>query len=128
MGTVINLQPFKKLLSPEELQQSCSSFVLERWESAKKKNILRDFFVETAVSADPSKMYIDDLNVLSHFEVKIGLSPQIVAPSFNDSPNKGWIVAFRINGSGYYTPFMESELHARAFAILLYQKLKRELG
>ena len=127
MGNVIEFKLAKRV-NPEELQNSCASYVLDRWDAAKSKNALRDFFIRIAVGADPEKPYLEDLNELTWLEKKSGIAPQIVAPNFFADAHEGWIVGFKINGVNYCTPFMESEIHARAFAILLYQKLKRELG
>ena len=127
MGEVIEFK-LPKRAGPEELQSSCASFVLDRWNTAKSKNALREFFARTAVGVDHEKRYLEDLNELAWLEIKVGIAPQIVAPNFFDDTNEGWIVGFKINGVNFCTPFMESEIHARAFAILLYQKLKRELG
>lgn len=126
MGDVIEFRSSKRP-APHELQNSCASFVLDRWNAAKAKNSLREFFVRTAVGADPEKGYLEDLNDLAWLEIKAGISPQIVALKFFDDTNEGWIVGFKINGVNFCTPFMESEIYARAFAVLLYQKLKREL-
>lgn len=130
MADVIDISTRFKKQKPtlQEIFQNAIEEISGNWERFAANNRLNDFFVQCVPTwAQPELNYLDDLMALSSIERKIHLEPQIIAPGFNVDNALGWVAACRINGMIIATPFMPSEAYARAFNILLYLKVKRDL-
>lgn len=132
MADIIDFKPRQKpaLEKPsiERLSSDSVEEITAQWEKSASNNRLNEYFtLYTPAWSQPGVNYLDDLTALSVVEQKIGLEPQIIAPGFGIDNPLGWVAAFRMNGIIVATPFMMSETYARAFNVLLFLKLKREM-
>lgn len=135
MADVINLGDHRKSKTPkrpepsiEEMAAWCVDEIMPQWEKFSHANRLIDFIKQSIPQyARDNVNYLQDLNSIADLESKIGIHVQVLSPGFNEAHPHGWVVAFRLNGKIIGTPWMASEAHARAFCVLLYLKLRREL-
>ena len=70
---------------------------------------------------------IDDLNVLSLIEQKIGLNAAILSPGNTEVNSTGYFSVFTISKCFLSSPELETENLARAFSILLFLRAKEYL-
>lgn len=111
-----------------ELVTHCVAEISDAWERSARNNKLNDFFISSVPTWTRSELnYVNDLNALSSIESKIHLDVIVAAPATLDPEALGWAAGFTFMGDVVSTPEMVSEAYARAFNILLFLKLQREL-
>lgn len=132
MSNVINMADFRKSepVPIEQLVEEAAKTVEEilyDWEKMAKNNRLNEYFCSTAPSIMKEGVgYLYDLNELSRIEHIIQLSPTILGPGTITTSQWGWVVRFTVKEPWQVsTPQLPSETHARAFAIILFMKMKR---
>lgn len=128
MNNVIDISSRRKK-SIQELSIFCIEEISKNWEYYAKNNRLNDYFISNTPNWGQENInYLYDLNALSNIEQKIKLEPNICAPGFENVNSLGWVASFKMNEIILITPFMPAETYARAFLILLFLKLKREIA
>jgi len=128
MGTVVNF-PKKQIdikasteKTPEGILEDLTLFWGEHWE----KNSLNEFIFASAVPyGDAEADYLSNLNAISKLEELVGIKPSIYRVS--DLNFAGWVASFYWDGVEMTTPRFYTEAEARAFNVLLYLKLKRDI-
>lgn len=113
-------------LSKEEHISNMQGELAFSWFQAANKSELNSFVLRNIPSADPEKNYLNSVDAIASLELKLNIGLQIIAPGFFENAS-GWIAGFNYLGINYSSPFLEREEHARVFAVMLYQKIKREL-
>lgn len=138
MGDIINLadqrlrrqqpKPVKQRVTIEALTIEAVDFLLGDWGKMVKTNRLNDYFKMSVPLLDKTSNinYMSDLNEVAALELNIDLSPIIFCPGTHDLKQVGWLVQFILAGHKISTPLFASEPYARAFAVLLFLKLKRD--
>lgn len=123
-----------KAVSLQEVAFDSVDFLLGEWEKHVRKNSLNKYFITSLpsfIDQDTRVNFMKDLTLLSEIEIKLGLSIAVFFPGTIEASQIGWIVRFKVEDQEVFTPDMGSECYARAFAILLYLKVKgtaRDLG
>lgn len=127
MGEVVDLASRRaKKPTWEELSVKAIDLILTDWERFAKINRLNDFFKSTLSSVAKDESYLTDLNALAVLELKMGVWPMVFFPNTLSPKQHGWVVSFELGGFKVSTPEMATETYARAFAILLFLKLKHD--
>jgi len=93
---------------------------LKYFKNALPDEVVHDFN-RREVSLDNA---LEDLNILSKIERMLNVNPVIFSPTCTDANLSGWISGFNETSCMFSSPEMESEAKARAFAILLFLKLR----
>lgn len=115
-------------LSVSDIVINVTNDIENAWGKFAINNKLNEYIITCLPSwCSTTVNYLEDLNAISKVEQKINLEPSVSAPGFGGDQQLGWISAFRIEGKVISSPFMATEQYARAFAILLFLKVKREL-
>lgn len=116
--------PPPRMPTPTELFQDVIEEVLVEWQAAAVKNKLNEYIF----SKLPAKVRppigtdcVNDLNVISQVEQKMGIKVGVFCPEATPQNPYGWITAFHIDGHIFSTPpDMSSEANARAMNLVLY--------
>lgn len=133
MGEVVSSQRFKALQEERQAKKSAATkirdtqrgfnyaidAVITEWELHASRGTLAALFeLRTNV------VFSDVLTIeaVKQLELMVNLSPAIFAPN-SMSANTGWIAGFCLDGINFATPQMISEVHARAFNVLLFLEL-----
>lgn len=77
---------------------------------------------------DDDETLLHDLNLLAKIEKMIGLNSLIFSPTCTDSNPTGWIAGFHMVECMFCSCEMKTESKARAFAIILFLKMRKELN
>jgi hypothetical protein len=112
-----------KLKTNAEIFQDTVEDVMGDWQRAAIKNCLNEFIASKlpshmrgATNAD----YLNDLNVISVLEQKLGLQVAIFYPGCTTNNPYGWLAAFHRGPEIFSTPpDIVSEANARALNVLL---------
>lgn len=130
MTNVVNLSDFRRrppLVWDDVVARVVDDICIE-WERMARNNRLNEYFKSNAPSFMVDGVnYMSDLNGLSSLEYKINHSPTIHPPQSLGRDQIGWIVSFRVEDNQAHTIELASEPYARAFAIIMFLKLKRAL-
>lgn len=104
--------------------------VLLQWQSAATKNKLNEFIrlklppnlVGDLYKENPYNDFINDLNIISTVEQKLGIRVAVFYPNCTVNNPYGWTATFRYSDTEIYStpPDMVTEANARALNILLY--------
>ena len=109
-------------------------FLISEWEKFSRKNRLNEYFVQyfpNFVDVDSRVNFMSDLTELAALESTLGRGGSVFAPYALHPQQVGWVSRFKMAAEEISTPDMSSECHARAFALLLYLRVKAkatELG
>lgn len=108
-------------------EEACGDVLIE-WQNYATKNRLNEYILSRLPSfsaADYSVDFVNDLNLLSAVEQKLGVSVAIFYPGCTLTNPNGWTVAFYYDGEEYKMPVsMPSEASARALNLMFYQAFK----
>lgn len=121
----------KKPLTPSEIFDTVYADIVDNWQEAARNNKLNELIhkkLPAFCAVFETTDYVNDLNVISNIERKLGLVLSINSPEF--SGNKlGWMVIFK-KGDEVYSgpPDMVLESYARAFNVLLYVEFIRRVA
>jgi hypothetical protein len=127
MGNVINLFAKTKEENPplsfSEIADYCKEALISDWEMYSKKNKLQEFIFASIVPyGDELEDYTCDLNALSLVELRIGISTSI------HKVDSHWVAGFTVDDLLITTPRFGNEALARAFNILMFMKIRREVN
>lgn len=129
--SVIEFKPKKKKISIEEILEYCEDEVFDQWAKAYKAGNLNSWFISNAQPwAAEGTHYVSDISALADLQAKLDMAFQLISPGIEFEAGKklgGWICLFRVKDHLANTPPMLTEAHARSFAIVLHQKILREL-
>jgi hypothetical protein len=127
MGDVVELSSWRpKKPTIEELAVKSTELILADWERFAKINRLNDYFKNSLSSIAKDESYLTDLNALAVMELKMGIWPVVYFPNTTNPRQHGWVVTFELGKVKISTPEMATETYARAFAILLFLKVKHD--
>jgi hypothetical protein len=135
MGNVVDFTAYrlgevKKPLTPEEIEQDATDFLLRDWEKMARNNRLNDYFrssLPNLIDQQGRVNYMSDLNEVAALELNIEHFPMVFFPGTLHRKQHGWVVKFQIGDFIIATPELASEAYSRCFAILLHIKLKKDL-
>ena len=128
MADIIHLADRRPKERPD-LQQVLSGstdFIAADWQRFARSNRLNDYFTSMAGGwADANINYLSDLNAIAKVEARLGMCVTVQAPREGAI---GWRASFRLKTVEVTTPDLPFETYARCFGVLLYIKVKRDLG
>lgn len=119
----------KRLMTNAELFAECYEDIIGDWQRFAEKNRLSEY---VASKLPPSAVnltadYVNDLNIISTVEQKLGMKVSIFYPGCMPS-QKGWMATVHIGKEIFSTPSdMASEANARALLIVLFIHFKAVL-
>lgn len=126
MGDVISFTDRKKAPPPSltSLIETALVDIDSNWARFAKTNRLNNFFVQSVpMWAKQNVDYLTDLNELALIESKINM------PAFSVGLQAaGWIAQHQLRDTIVCTPPMHTESASRAFNILLFLKLSRDVN
>lgn len=125
-------EPVKRLLTTGEIFEDAYDNLLPDWQLAALKNQLSEFIERKipkyARSSDEQADYVNDLNVISAVERRLGMKVAVFYPECTFSNPYGWLAAFHRGKEVFTTsPEMATEAAARALNILLYLAFEDQL-
>lgn len=121
--------PVPRVRSRQEIFEQVSSDTIADWQRYATKNRLNEFILSklpayTAV-ASTDYDFVNDLNLLSSIEQRLGLAVIMYYPGTSDDNAHGWSAAFNYDSELFsMSVTMPNESSARALNILLYQAFK----
>ncbi len=131
MSNIVNFVDFQKKKDPPSWEEICRSVVddiIADWEKMASHNKLNEYFKSFAPAIVKDELnYMSDLSAIARLEQIIGISSSIYFPSTLNEEQIGWVVGFKIDGKSAMTISLANEAYARAFAIIMFLKLKRAL-
>ena len=122
----------QRIITNQDVFREVNERVLDQWEKYAALNKLNAFihskipaFARGAANAD----YLNDLNVISDVEQKLGMRVIMLYPDVVMSDNQhNWLVGFKRGIDVYSTSVTgSSEAHARTLNVLLYLGLEFKL-
>lgn len=117
--------------TPREIFQDVTDDVLTEWRAAAIGNRLSEYIaskIPPTARVGTNADYVNDLNVLSRVEQKIGIAPAIFGPGCTANNPIGWGAAFFIEREIFNTPpDMASESIARALNVVLFATYHKTL-
>jgi hypothetical protein len=102
-------------------------FLLGEWERNVRSNRLNEYFknsIPSFVEKYSRTNFMSDLTELAKLELNFNYSPIVYTPYTLDPSQFGWMVSLKIGEHRVNTPDMANECYARAFALLMYMKIK----
>lgn len=120
--------PVTKIKTKYQIFEEACGDVLIEWQNYATKNRLNEYILSRLPSfsaVDYSVDFVNDLNLLSAVEQKLGVSVAIFYPGCTLTNPNGWTVAFYYDGEEYKMPVsMPSEASARALNLMFFQAFK----
>lgn len=122
----------KRLLTTEQIFNDCYENLMGDWQAAAARNKLSEFIERKLPkhvrSSSEQADYVNDLNVISGVERRLGMKVSVFYPECTHQNPYGWIAAFHRGKEVFSTaPDMATEAAARALNILLCLALEDQL-
>lgn len=126
---IIQFAPPKPKLELSQVIELATDELLEDWNRMVRVNRINEFIRSLLPQSTNSEVnYTSDLNAVSKLELNFGLSPMIYFPGTAYKEQLGWIVQLAYDDQMIRTPELASESSARAFAVLLFLKVRTALN
>lgn len=132
--SVLEFKPKKKKIQVDvnQIIDDCTDIIFDDWAKHYRAGTLNEYIVESVPTwCAPDFNYVGDLSAIADVQEKMEMAFQVISPGIEFEKGKhlgGWICLFRIADTLANTPPMITEAHARCFAVLLRQKIARELS